>query len=250
MTYFVQILTTLKADLLLEEFFMELFFALFCLGGLIVFVGGLFWLLFNLVKKRDFRKPGIVAVASLIVFVLSFVGFDYTYSNSDSVNDEGYVSSSLSDRTQDDNSSSDSSELSSESSSEKVKLSLNEEYKTSTFGIKITQANQNWNEHGQSLVDDTTIPSLSVSSQNGLQVTVDYTNYDMDSFLPSIFDFTVYDNDGKAGKIVNQQDGQDEVSKGRTGTTTFWVNLPKPYADTKYVEIEYANAVFKINLEH
>ena len=42
----------------------------------------------------------------------------------------------------------------------------------------------------------------------------------------------------------------NKVSKGHTGTTHFWVNLQKPYANTKYVEIEYSNAHFKIPLNH
>ncbi len=214
--------------------------------GLGILFFGLCWLLFNLIKKHQLRISGIVTITGLIVTIISFVfSYYYTYSDTNNANDyqgTGNYASSDSDTSKDttpETSSSESKEI----------LSLNQEYKNKNFGIKVTQADQNFNEHGRGLVND---DIFKLSQENGVQITIDYTNYDMTSFLPSIFDFTVYDDGNKTAKILNQQDGQDAVSKGRTGTTTFWVNLQKPYSETKYIEIEYSNSdvIFRIPLNH
>lgn len=110
------------------------------------------------------------------------------------------------------------------------------------YGLTLKSATTQFNAHGQSLVQENDVDSLKLSQGNGVQITMDYTNYgDTNSFLPLVFDFVVY-QDGKAGKMISQQDGQDEVAQGRTGTTTFWCNLPNPVADSKNIEIDYQSS--------
>lgn len=124
------------------------------------------------------------------------------------------------------------------------------------YGIKITQADQNFNDHGKSLVGQTDMGAgMNLSAENGLQITADYTNYGLsDPFLASTQYFTIYDDKGKTVEMLNQQDGQDEVTERHTGTTHFWVNLNKPVSQTKYIEIEYKDgsiggvSKFKIEL--
>lgn len=124
------------------------------------------------------------------------------------------------------------------------------------YGLKVTQADQNFNSSGQSLLNETDIPSLAVDKSKGVQFTVNYTNYDLDSFLPTLQYFSVYDDDGNAGEIVNQQDGQDEISSGHSADTHFWANFKKPFSQMKFIEIEYNDqdnegivTKFKINLQ-
>lgn len=122
-----------------------------------------------------------------------------------------------------------------------------------SFGLKVTQANQNFDDHGQSLVNENDIPSLSVDQSNGVQFTVNYTNYDLSTFAPTLQNFTVYDDDGEAGEIINQQEGQDEISPGHSADTHFWANFKKPFSQMKYIEVEYNDedtnmtVKFKIN---
>lgn len=158
--------------------------------------------------------------------------------------------------------SSTSDDESSDSSEEESVYGLNEESilaKNGTdkmYGIKITQADQNFNDHGKSLVGQTDMGAgMNLSAENGLQITADYTNYGLsDPFLASTQYFTIYDDKGKTVEMLNQQDGQDEVTEGHTGTTHFWVNLNKPVSQTKYIEIEYKDgsiggvSKFKIEL--
>ena len=216
---------------------MDLFVSILTLVGVVALIVGLIWLIVNLVRKKPLRIPGIVsAVGALLVIVGSLAITAIEQQQVNTTEDTTYSAESAS-----------SSE--SESSESKV-YGLNEQYKNDMYGLKITQADQNFDDHGMSLINGD-IPTLKVSQQNGIQITVDYENIDSsEDFLPSIWNFKVYDDDGKTGEIINQQEGQDEVSKGHTGTTHFWVNLQKPYADTKYIEIEYGDIQFKINLNH
>lgn len=124
------------------------------------------------------------------------------------------------------------------------------------YGLKVTQADQNFNSHGQSLLNETDVPSLTVDRTKGVQFTINYTNYDLNSFLPTLQYFSVYDDDGNGGEIVNQQDGQDEISSGHSADTHFWANFKKPYSQMKFIEVEYNDqdnggivTKFKINLQ-
>ncbi|MFL2063119.1 hypothetical protein ACEN4E_05680 [Latilactobacillus sakei] len=158
--------------------------------------------------------------------------------------------------------SSSNSDESNDSSEKESVYGLNEESilaKNGTdkmYGIKITQADQNFNDHGKTLVGQSDMgASMNLSQDKGLQVTADYTNYGLsDPFLASTQYFTVYDDEGKTVEMLSQQDGQDEVTEDHTGTTHFWVNLNKPVSQTKYIEIEYKDgeiggvSKFKIEL--
>lgn len=199
--------------------------------ALIVFA---IWLLIALIRKKQKKIPVIGLIASLVIGISSFAGLVHMVNSADDAA---------------------SSETASSSSTAKT-YKLGQEFKDGDlYGIMIDSVGQNWNAHGQTIVDGD-IQSLSVSSTKGLQITFDYTNYDLsENFLPSEWDFTVYDDKGHAGKLVSQQDGQDEVSKGHSGTSTFWVNMNRPVSQIKYVEIEYNNkdtgttSRFKVNLK-
>lgn len=125
------------------------------------------------------------------------------------------------------------------------------------YGIKITQADQRFNDHGQGLVGETEMGAgMNLSKDNGLQITAEYKNYGLsDPFLASTQYFTIYDDDGNTAEMLNQQEGQDEVTENHTGTTHFWVNLKKPVSQTKYIEVEYkgddvgGTSKFKIDLQ-
>lgn len=218
---------------------MVTFLATLFFVGMLIFIVGLGWLIFSLIKKsKNFKVPAILmAVGAVCAIATFFIPF----------NDEETPTSTAETSSVSENNTSTASK-----SSSSIKYAgLNEELNNGTYSIKITQVDQNFNEHGQTLLNSDDIPSLKLSQDNGVQITVDYSNINSsENFLPSIFDFAVYDDDGKTGEIINQQDGQTKVSKGHTGTTHFWVNLQKPYANTKYVEIEYSNAHFKIPLNH
>lgn len=215
---------------------MDLFVSILTLVGIVALIVGLIWLIVNLVRKKPLRVPGIVSAAGALLVIVGSLAITAIEQQVNTTEDTTYSAESAS-----------SSE--SESSESKV-YGLNEQYKNDMYGLKITQADQNFDDHGMSLVNGD-IPTLKVSQKNGIQITVDYENIDSsEGFLPSIWNFKVYDDDGKTGEIINQQEGQDEVSKGHIGTTHFWVNLQKPYADTKYIEVEYGDIQFKINLNH
>lgn len=143
-----------------------------------------------------------------------------------------------------DDSTSDDSDSSDESSvNSNAKYKVNEEAALGSSGEKqlsltLASATKSFNEHGQSLL--TSDLDLAISNEKSVQVTFKYTNVAYDeSWLPSIFDFTVYDKDGNAGEIVNQQDGQDEVAKGRSSQTTFWVNFDSATPSGSAIEIDY-----------
>lgn len=105
--------------------------------------------------------------------------------------------------------------------------------------LTVTSATKTFNAHGQSLVGDD-IESIAISNEKTVQFTISYTNEDdSENYLPSIFDFSVYDSNGTAATIVNQQDGQTEVSKGHTASTTFWANFTNDTPKGSKVELEY-----------
>lgn len=219
---------------------MDLFVSILGLLGIIVLAVGLIWLIVNLVRKKPLRVPGIISAAGALLFIVCSFAISVIDQQQNNTTESTTYSTESTESLE-----------SSESESVKSKVyGLNEQYKNDMYGLKITQADQNFDDHGMSLVNSD-IPTLKVSQQNGVQITVDYENIDSsEDFLPSIWNFKVYDDDGKTGEIINQQEGQDEVSKGHIGTTHFWVNLQKPYADTKYIEVEYGDIQFKINLNH
>ncbi|WP_322835643.1 hypothetical protein [Lacticaseibacillus paracasei] len=107
------------------------------------------------------------------------------------------------------------------------------------FGLKLTSATKSFDSHGQSLVNDDE-QALSISNEKSVQFTFNYTNYaDSEGFLPSLQYFTVFGTDNAAATIVNQQEGQDSVSVGRSSNTTFWANFAQPINSGDKVQIEF-----------
>lgn len=108
------------------------------------------------------------------------------------------------------------------------------------LGLTLASATKSFNQHGQDLLNSAVDDSLAISNEKTVQLTFKYKNYDYDqSWYPSIFDFTVYDSDGNAGELINQQDGDDEVAKGRSSQTTFWANFDQDMPAGSKVEVDY-----------
>lgn len=136
------------------------------------------------------------------------------------------------------------SDTSDDSTSSGITYGLNEEAVIGTgdtdyYGLTFTSATKKFDAHGQTLVNSD-ITSLAISNEKSVQFTVNYSNKgDSDSWIPSIYDFAVYDESGQAGEVVDQQEGQTEVSQGHSGTTTFWVNFSNVVPAGSQLEAEY-----------
>ncbi|KRK74145.1 hypothetical protein FD02_GL000740 [Lacticaseibacillus nasuensis JCM 17158] len=140
---------------------------------------------------------------------------------------------------------SDSSDDSSEDTTSSTPYEIGQEAKLSDgsgnqmWGLKLTSATKNFNSSGQNLVNSD-IDTIAITNEKSVQFSFNYTNYgDSESYLPTIWDFTVYDQSGTAGEIVDQQDGQNEVSIGHNGNTTFWVNFTSAVGKGDKVTLEY-----------
>lgn len=65
--------------------------------------------------------------------------------------------------------------------------------------------------------------------ENLITIDVQYTNIDMpENTSIGLYDFQAYDEDGMIMEFINQEVGGDEVSKGRTGTSTFFAEYNEP----------------------
>lgn len=107
------------------------------------------------------------------------------------------------------------------------------------YGLTFESVTKKFDAHGESLIesDDT---EIAISNEKSVQFTVNYSNKgDAEAWLPSIYDFAVYDPSGHAGEIISQQEGQTEVSEGHSGSTTFWVNFSSPTPAGTELEVEY-----------
>lgn len=110
---------------------------------------------------------------------------------------------------------------------------------TPIVSLTLTSATKSFSDWGQTLRDED-MGSITISNEKTVQFTVAYTNLnDSENYLPSIYDFAVYDSSGTAATIVDQQDGQTEVSKGHTASTTFWANFNNNTPKGSKIELEY-----------
>lgn len=105
------------------------------------------------------------------------------------------------------------------------------------LGIKIVAVGQEWNEFANTMNDDL----FKGKKKSTLQLTVEYHNYGMNKFLPSCYNFNVYDKNGFAAKQSSYQDGSEKVTKGKSGETTTWVFMKKPVKASQKVTIEYSD---------
>ena len=101
--------------------------------------------------------------------------------------------------------------------------------------IKITNATTNqaaFPEHMIGLDDYDTTKMIAIE--------IEYTNVDFpENFLPSSYDFQAYSDNGKSLERVSQQDGQDEVSKGRTGKTKIFFKTETDGTQINHIELDY-----------
>lgn len=116
--------------------------------------------------------------------------------------------------------------------------------------IKITEATTN-----QSAFPSHMISLDDYNTEKMIAVKIDYTNVAMDEpFLPHSNYFQAYDKSGKALKQVNQQNGQDAVAIGRTGTTQLFWELNEDGNNFNEVEIDFITdkklGTFDLNVSH
>lgn len=89
-----------------------------------------------------------------------------------------------------------------------------------------------------------------------LSVKIEYKNIEMDTpFLPYAQSFQAYSKDGQRLTAVNQQRGQDEVPKGKSGTTQIFWKLPVKGDKFDHVEIDFVSgeqrvATFDLKVSH
>lgn len=89
-----------------------------------------------------------------------------------------------------------------------------------------------------------------------LAVKIEYKNIEMDTpFLPYAQSFQAYSKDGERLTAVNQQRGQDEVPKGKSGTTQIFWMLPVSGDKFDNVEIDFVSgdqriATFDLKVSH
>lgn len=119
------------------------------------------------------------------------------------------------------------------------KASVLDANKNPLYSLTVTSATKKFDAHGQGLVGND-IDFISISNEKSVQITVNYSNDgDSSTYLPQLQDFTAYDASGQAGDIVSQQEGQNEVSQGHSGTTTFWVNFANATPAGSKIELDY-----------
>lgn len=132
---------------------------------------------------------------------------------------------------------------------------LNEEVRLSngekeTAMIKITQASTN-----QSVFPEHMINLDNYDTNKMVAVTIEYTNVAIPSpFLVLASYFQAFGKDGKALVQVDQQNGQDAVTEGRTGVTQLFWELPVNGNDFNQMEIDFVIdkkiATFILDVSH
>lgn len=120
-------------------------------------------------------------------------------------------------------------------------LNLNDGSKE-TVKLKVTEATTN----------PAAFPSHMISmdefdTTKMIAVTIEYTNVSYgEPFLPLSQYFQAFDKEGKKLTKVNQQNGQDRVDEGRTGTTQLFWELPVEGSQFNEVEIDFVPADKKV----
>lgn len=190
------------------------------------------------------RTIGLIGVLTCCLLVLGACGNDKSAEVSSLKKQVSSLKAENSSLKSSSGSSSDESEAS--SSSETNTHGLNEDATTSSpdgsplVSVKFTSVTKKFDSHGQSLVNSD-MSELAISNQKSVQFTITYTNVGQsENFLPSLQDFAVYDSNGTAGEIVNQQEGQTEVSQGHSASSTFWVNFQNDTPVGSKVEVEWS----------
>lgn len=151
--------------------------------------------------------------------------------------------------------SSSSTETSETEDQSAIKLSLNQALELGDgkkqAEIKVIEATTN-----QSAFPEHMISLDSYDTSKMVAVTIEYTNVAMDdNFLPYANYFQAFSDDGQKLEQVDQQNGQDAVSIGRTGKTQLFWELPVEEAQFNHMEIDFVPsskkvATFDINVSH
>lgn len=202
---------------------MEILLAWVSLILILILFASIVWLIYSVIKKKSKRTPAIIAIVSLVLAGTSLA----IYGNTDTESNSSETSA-------------DNQPQKQSAIKEFGKESIYYQNGEKQFGIAIKSIDQNWNEFAQ---EQTSYGSdmFNGKQSQSLQITVDYKNYNLDNdFLPSWDSFKIYNSDNSAANILDYQVPQTEVSKGHSGTTTFWVTLNKPIDTSKKLTIEYS----------
>ena len=125
-----------------------------------------------------------------------------------------------------------------------TKKSLNETVPFGTsdkelFKLKITKVSSN----------QESFPSYMSSSVNNfdiskmIAISIEYTNVAYGKgYLPDTYNFQAYSKDGKTLERVDQQDGQDRVPDGRTGTTTIFFKTNSESSSINQIELDFMDS--------
>ncbi|EGP5244447.1 hypothetical protein [Enterococcus faecium] len=108
--------------------------------------------------------------------------------------------------------------------------------------IKIVEVTTN-----QSAFPDHMISMDSYDTTKMIAVKIEYTNVALEeNFLPYAQYFQAFSDDGKSLTQVNQQNGQEAVGIGRTGTTQLFWELPVDGNQFNHVEIDFVPSTTKV----
>lgn len=139
-----------------------------------------------------------------------------------------------------------------------ISFGLNEEAvitdssKNPAYSVKIIKATTALSQSGDFYTNG--------KPDNTVEITYEYKNYNIDEAMDvAVQFFAAYDSDGLAGETQSIQDGQNEISKGKSARSTIWIVMDKSMLETNEIEIDYSNdftldfngtATFKVPLEH
>lgn len=207
------------------------------LGAIVV---GIIWLIVNI-----FRHKNLVAPIALILLAGFFLGI--SYSTYDMItNDEAKTEAPKKTKPKKPKSTAIKKIPEHAYGLNERAIIGNRQTQQKYFGLTIISINQNFDQYALDHKD----VLFGNNFDNAVEITAKYTNYTLDKFLPSVFNFKIYDDAGSKGKVLNQQKGQDEIPAGQTATTTFWAVLPKPLSQTTKVELNYTYPETKVSLKY
>lgn len=115
-------------------------------------------------------------------------------------------------------------------------------------GLTLKSVDQNWNNFAKRYINNPDyLDDFALGApENMIQVVMEFTNYGVeneDDFGVNRSALSVYDDTGKKCEANMNQDGDDAVSIGHTGTATMWYKLSKPYKDTHKIELEFGGYI-------
>lgn len=204
-------------------------------------------------KMRKSKKPFYKVVWFWLFLVMIAVSGILFVTLGDQMTETEYYKSRL--ETKETTETTTTETTSSSSSSKKTNkkheaLGLGEEYilaKNGTekmYSITIDEVGQNWNQFATEQMDYEEGAFKGLDKNKILQIKYTYKNYGLEEpFLANSQYLTVYDQNGKAGQLTNAQDGQNEVTEGKSSDSTVWAVMPENVSDITKVSVEFKDTI-------